>query len=468
MSKTVILSTARTPFGKMGGGLAPLGAPELGGTAITEALERAAVEPDQVETVIYGQVLQAGQGQIPSRQAQIKGGIPKEVPSETVNKVCASGMRTVGLADQAIRAGDLNVGVAGGMESMSQAPYLLPGARFGFRMGDVTAVDAMTHDGLTNPFTEKQMINEASEVSNELEITRADMDRFAERSHRLAQAATDEGRLADEIVSVTVKGRKGDTVVETDEAIRPDTTIETLSKLKAVGGDDATHTAGNAPGVNDGAAAIVVASDEWASENGKTPLATVVSYGQVADDFPYLAKTPALAAKQALEKIGKSARGRRPLGDQRGLRLGRHQLGSHARRRRGQGQRERRRHRPRPPDRRLGRPHHRRARPRARAPRRRARSGGDLLGRRAGRRDRARGQRLLACPMTSGTSPGSQSAGLPSSTSTRRSWRGRRGWCSRASRATTGWSRAGSLRGGGWTTSATGCAGRRTSRPTRC
>ncbi len=306
MSKTVILSTARTPFGKMGGGLAPLGAPELGGTAITEALERAAVKPDQVETVIYGQVLQAGQGQIPSRQAQIKGGIPKEVPSETVNKVCASGMRTVGLADQAIRAGDLNVGVAGGMESMSQAPYLLPGARFGFRMGDVTAVDAMTHDGLTNPFTEKQMINEASEVSNELEITRADMDRFAERSHRLAQAATDEGRLADEIVSVTVKGRKGDTVVEIDEAIRPDTTIETLSKLRAVGGDDATHTAGNAPGVNDGAAAIVVASDEWASENGKTPLATVVSYGQVADDFPYLAKTPALAAKQALEKIGRS------------------------------------------------------------------------------------------------------------------------------------------------------------------
>ena len=173
-------------------------------------------------------------------------------------------MRTVGLADQAIRAGDLNVAVAGGMESMSQAPYLLPGARFGFRMGDVKAIDAMTHDGLTNPFTEKQMINEASEVGNELEITRADMDRFAERSHRLAAEATDEGRLADEIVSVTVKGRKGDTVVEADEAIRPDTTLETLAKLKAIGGDDATHTAGNAPGVNDGAAAVVVASDEWA------------------------------------------------------------------------------------------------------------------------------------------------------------------------------------------------------------
>ena len=307
MSKTVILSTARTPFGKMGGGLAPLEAPDLGGTVISEALDRAGVSGDQVESVVYGQVLQAGQGQIPSRQAQIKGGIPKEVPSETVNKVCASGMRTVGIADLAVRAGDLNVGVAGGMESMSQAPYLLPGARFGFRMGDVKAIDAMTHDGLTNPFTEKQMINEASEVSNELEITRADMDRWAERSHRLAQEATDEGRLAEEIVSVTVKGRKGDTVVEADEAIRPDTTIETLAKLKAIGGDDATHTAGNAPGVNDGAAAVVVASEEWASENGKTPLATVLSYGQVADDFPYLAKTPALAAKQALEKAGKSA-----------------------------------------------------------------------------------------------------------------------------------------------------------------
>jgi acetyl-CoA C-acetyltransferase len=306
MSKTVILSTARTPFGKMGGALAPLGAPELGGAVISEALDRADVQPDQVEGVVYGQVLQAGQGQIPSRQAQIKGGIPKEVPSETVNKVCASGMRTIGLADQAIRAGDLNVGVTGGMESMSQAPYLLPGARFGFRMGDVQAVDAMTHDGLTNPFTEKQMINEASEVSNELEITRADMDKFAVRSHQLAHRATEDGKLADEIVSVTVKGRKGDTVVEADEAIRPDTDLETLSKLKGIGGDDATHTAGNSPGVNDGAAAIVVASDEWASSNGKSPIATVLSYGQVADDFPYLAKTPANAAKQALEKIGKN------------------------------------------------------------------------------------------------------------------------------------------------------------------
>ena len=307
MSQTVILGTARTPFGKMGGGLSSLDATDLGGTAITSALERSEVEPEQVQAVIYGQVLQAGQGQIPSRQAQIKAGIPREVPSETINKVCASGMRSIGLADQAIRAGDVDVAVTGGMESMSQAPYLLPGARFGFRMGDVQAVDSMTHDGLTNPFPEKQMINEASEVSNELEITRADMDRFAARSHQLAAKATDEGLLAEEIVSVTVKRKKEEVEVAADEAIRPDTTVEVLAKLRPVGGDDATHTAGNSPGVNDGAGAVVVASDDWASAEGRTPIARVLSYGTVADDFPYLARTPAKAAQQALERIDKSA-----------------------------------------------------------------------------------------------------------------------------------------------------------------
>jgi acetyl-CoA C-acetyltransferase len=305
-NSTVILGSARTPFGKMGGGLKSMDATDLGGIAIEAALDRSGVEPEQVEAVIYGQVLQAGQGQIPSRQAQIKAGIPKEVPSETINKVCASGMRALGLADQAIRAGDTGLAVTGGMESMSQAPYLLPGARFGFRMGDVTAVDAMTNDGLTNPFTGRQMIDEASVVSNELELTRVDMDRFAERSHRLAAQATDEGRLAEEIVGVTVKTRKAENTVEADEAIRPDTTLETLAKLKAVGGDDATHTAGNAPGVNDGAAAVVAASSEWAQANGATPLATVLSYGTIGDDFAYLARTPAKAAQQALEKIGKS------------------------------------------------------------------------------------------------------------------------------------------------------------------
>jgi acetyl-CoA C-acetyltransferase len=306
MSQTVILATARTPFGKMGGSLAAKDATELGAEAIGAALQRCELGPDRVQQVIFGQVLQAGQGQIPSRQAQIKAEIPREVPSETINKVCASGMRTIGLADQAIRAGDVEVAVTGGMESMSNAPYLLPGARFGFRMGDKTAVDAMTHDGLTNPFTDKQMINEASEVSNELEITRPDMDRWAARSHQLAAAATDEGRLAEEIVSVTVTGRKSETVVETDEAIRPDSTVETLAKLPAVGGEDATHTAGNAPGVNDGAASVIVSSDQWALANDRTPLARVLAYGTVADDFAYLAKTPAGAARQALEMLGKA------------------------------------------------------------------------------------------------------------------------------------------------------------------
>jgi acetyl-CoA C-acetyltransferase len=306
MSQSVILGTARTPFGKMGGGLSSLDATDLGARAIESALERSQVAPEQVEAVIYGQVLQAGQGQIPSRQAQVKAGIPREIPSETVNKVCASGMRTIGVADQAIRAGDVGVAVTGGMESMSQAPYLLPGARFGFRMGDVQAIDAMTHDGLTNPFTEEQMINEASTVSNELEITRADMDRFAARSHRLAATATDEGRLAEEIVTVTVKRKKDEVEVAADEAIRPETTVEVLAKLRPVGDDDATHTAGNSPGVNDGAGAVVVASDEWAKREGSTPIARVLSYGAVADDFAYLARTPAKAAQQALEKIGKS------------------------------------------------------------------------------------------------------------------------------------------------------------------
>jgi len=289
----------------MGGALASLDAIKRGGAAMVAALERAEVGPEQVQQVVFGQVLQAGQGQIPSRQAQIEAGIPKEVPSETINKVCASGMRAIGISDLAIRAGELDVGVAGGMESMSGAPYLLPGARFGFRMGDVQAIDAMTHDGLTNPFTSKQMINEASEVSNELEITRPDMDRWAARSHQLAAKATDEGLLAEEITPVTVKVKREEREVAADEAIRADSTIETLAKLPAIGGGDATHTAGNAPGVNDGAAAVVVASEDWAKANGHEPLARVVSYGAVADDFAYLARTPAKAARLALEKIGK-------------------------------------------------------------------------------------------------------------------------------------------------------------------
>jgi acetyl-CoA C-acetyltransferase len=307
MPKTVILGAARTPIGKMGGGLSTLDATELGGVAIEAALERSGVEPEQVDHVVMGQVLQAGQGQIPSRQAQIKGGIPKEVSSETINKVCASGLRASVILDQAIRAGDVQVGVGGGMESMSQAPYLLPGARFGFRMGDVKALDAMVHDGLTNPFSHKQMFVEATEISDELEMTRADLDRWALRSHELALQATDEGKLADEIVSVTVKGRKGDTVVEIDEAPRRGSSLEALAKLPGLVGKEGSHTAGNSPGVNDAGGALVLSSDEWAAANGKEALAEIVAHAQSANDFAYLATTPASAAKKALEKAGLKA-----------------------------------------------------------------------------------------------------------------------------------------------------------------
>ncbi len=304
MPKTAIIGAARTPFGKLGGGLSSLDATDLGGKAIEAALERAEVKGEEVQHVVFGQVLQAGQGQIPSRQAQIKGGIPKEVSSETINKVCASGIRGVGILDQAIRAGDLEIGVGGGMESMSNAPYLLKQARFGYRMGDAKALDSMINDGLTNPFSGKHMAHEASEVAEELEMTRADMDKFALRSHELAIQATEEGRLPEEIVSVTISSKKGDTTVEVDEAPRADTNLETLSKLPPIFMENGTHTAGNAPGVNDGAGALVVASDEWAKQNGKEILATIVAQAQVADDFPYLARTPANATKLALEKAG--------------------------------------------------------------------------------------------------------------------------------------------------------------------
>ncbi|MCW3005540.1 MAG: acetyl-CoA C-acetyltransferase [Solirubrobacterales bacterium] len=307
MPKTVVLSAARTPIGKMGGSLASLSAVELGGHAIAAALERADVAPEQLDHVIMGTVLQAGQGQIPSRQAQINAGIPKEISSETINKVCASGVRATVLLDQAIRAGDVEIAVAGGMESMSQAPYLLPGGRFGFRMGDVKALDAMVKDGLTNPFTGKQMFVEATEVGEELEMTRADLDRWALRSHDRAIAATDEGRLADEIVPITISSRKGDTVVEVDEAPRRGSTLEALAKLPGLHGKDGSHTAGNSPGVNDGAGALVLASDEWAKANGKEALAEIVAHAQSATDYAYLARTPASAAQKALEKAGLKA-----------------------------------------------------------------------------------------------------------------------------------------------------------------
>ena len=304
MPTSVILGCARTPIGKLGGGLATVDATELGAIAIKAALERADVGGDEVGHVIMGQVLQAGQGQIPSRQAQIKAGIPKAVSSETINKVCASSVRAVGILDAQIRAGDVEIAVGGGMESMSGAPYLLPSARFGFRMGDVKALDAMVHDGLTNPFSGRQMFDEATEIADELELARPDLDRWALRSHERAIEATDSGRLPEEIVPVTVKGRKGDTIVEVDEAPRRGSTLEALAKLPGLVSKDGSHTAGNSPGVNDGAGAIVMASDDWARAHGKEVLATIVAQAQVAEDFAYLARTPAAAATAALEKAG--------------------------------------------------------------------------------------------------------------------------------------------------------------------
>ena len=252
-----------------------------------------------------GTVLQAGQGVIPSRQAQAKAGMPTTISSETINKVCASGMRAVSLLDVAIRAGDIEVGLGGGMESMSNAPHLLSGVRFGVRLGDTTAHDAMLRDGLESPWSGKHMAQEATEVASELEITRAEMDRWAVRSHERALAAMDDGRFAEEIVAVTVPSRRESIVVEQDEAPRRDTTLESLAKLPPIFVKDGSHTAGNSPGVNDGAGAIVVASDAWARAHDREALATIVATAQVADeDFRYLARTPAGAARAALTKAG--------------------------------------------------------------------------------------------------------------------------------------------------------------------
>ena len=298
MARSVIVSTARTPFGRLGGGLGAYKAPELGAIAIKAALERAGLGPGEVEYVIMGEVLQAGVGQAPARQAAIGAGIPKEVGADTVNKVCASSIRAVEIADVMIRAGELDVVVTGGMESMSNAPYLLSKARFGYRLGDGTVIDSMVHDGLTSTFDDRHMVEQASFVSRELGISREDQDRWALRSHERAVHAIDEGRFADEIVPV------GD--VDTDEGPRRDTSLEKLASLKPVFDPEGTTTAGNAPGVNDGAGAVVVTSEEFARKRGLEILATIVSQGYVADDFAYLARTPAKAGAMALEKAGKT------------------------------------------------------------------------------------------------------------------------------------------------------------------
>jgi acetyl-CoA C-acetyltransferase len=298
MARSVIVSAVRTPFGKLGGGLKNYQAPELGAVAIRGALDRAGIENEDVEYVIMGQVLQAGSGQAPARQASVAAGLPKEIGSDVINKVCASSVRAVEMADQMIRAGDHSVIVAGGMESMSNAPYLLKKARFGYRLGDGVLIDSMTSDGLTSTFDQLHMVAQASLVSRELGISREDQDRWALRSHQRAVDAIDSGRFDDEIVPV------GE--VTTDEGPRRDTSYERLSQLQPVFDPEGTTTAGNAPGVNDGAGALVVTSEEFASERGLEILATIVSQAYVADDFAYLAKTPALAGLRALEKAGRS------------------------------------------------------------------------------------------------------------------------------------------------------------------
>jgi acetyl-CoA C-acetyltransferase len=297
-SRSVIVSAVRTPFGRLGGGLARYDATQLGSSAIRAALERVGIEAHEPQYVIMGQVLQGGAGQAPARQAAVGAGLPHETPADTINKVCASSIRAIEIADSMIRAGDVEVVVTGGMESMSNAPYLLKKARFGYRLGDGELIDSMVYDGLTSTFDGLHMVAQNSLVSRELGISREQQDTWAVRSQERAAAAQDAGRFEDEIVPV------GD--VTADEAIRRDTTLEKLAELKPVFDPEGTTTAGNAPGVNDGASCVVVCSEEWAAKRGLEPLATILSQGYVADDFAYLARTPANAAAIALERAGKS------------------------------------------------------------------------------------------------------------------------------------------------------------------
>ncbi len=294
----MIVAAVRTPFGKLGGGLAARPAVELGGIAIRAALDRAGIEPGEPDYAIMGQVLQAGAGQAPARQAAVAGGLPLETPADTINKVCASSIRAVQIADSMIRAGDVELVVTGGMESMSNAPYALSRARFGYRLGDGTLIDLMTHDGLISSFDGRHMVEQASFVARELGISREEQDAWALRSHERAVAACDAGRFRDELVPV------GE--LEADESPRRDTTLEKLASLSPVLDPEGTTTAGNAPGVNDGASCVIVASEDWARRRGISPLASIVAQGAVADEFAYLARVPAKAAGVALARAGKS------------------------------------------------------------------------------------------------------------------------------------------------------------------
>src|SRR5690625_707550 len=307
MAKTVILDGARTPFGKFGGALASLKAAELGGIAMKEAMQRAGVQADELDEVIFGNVLQAGQGQIPSRQAAREARIPWDVKTEKVTKVCASGLRSVTLGDQIIRAGDEEVILAGGMESMSNAPYAVPKARWGSKMGDTPMVDLMIKDGLSCSFTGVHMGNYGNDTAEELGLTREEQDSWAVSSHEKAIAAIQNGTMAEEIVPVEVPQRKGDPIlVETDEAPRKDTTAEVLGKLRPAFGKDGTVTAGNAPGINDGAGALVLMSEARAEKENKSVLATIIGHAEVAVEAEKFPQTPGLVINEILKKTGKS------------------------------------------------------------------------------------------------------------------------------------------------------------------
>lgn len=307
MTRSVIVSAARTAIGKFGGAVSGLQATELGAHAIKGALARAGIAGEQIDYVIMGQVLQAGTGQITARQAAVAAGVPTSVPAITINKVCLSGLNAIALADQLIRAGEVGAVIAGGMESMDQAPYLLPKARTGYRMGDGKIVDSMVHDGLWDAFSHKHMGDQSDDVNTEFSIGRAEQDAWAARSHERAAQAIEQGRFAEEIVPLDIPQRKGDAVVfDTDEGVRAGTTAESLAKLKPVFQSDGTITAGNASQISNGGAALVVMSASRAEELGLTPLAEIVAHGMSADEPPYLHTVPALAIQSALKKAGLS------------------------------------------------------------------------------------------------------------------------------------------------------------------
>jgi acetyl-CoA C-acetyltransferase len=308
MTPSVIVDGARTPIGKFGGAFKEQPAVNLGGHAIRAAVERSGVGVDQVDYVIMGQVLQAGAGQITARQAAVEAGIPKEVPAITVNKVCLSGLSAIALADQLIRAGEVEVVVAGGMESMSQAPYILPTARWGTRMGNAQIVDSMIYDGLWSTFTDQHMGDSSDEINTELQLSREDQDAWAARSHARAVAAWDSGRLTEEVVPVEILQRKGEAIlVSRDEGMRPGTTLESLAKLQPAFRKDGTITAGNASQLSDGGAAVVVTSAKKAEELGLSPIAEIVAHAMSAERYAYLHTVPALAMQNALKKAGKDA-----------------------------------------------------------------------------------------------------------------------------------------------------------------